>query len=68
MHHVLRDAVRERVGLAGARAGDDEERWARGVDHAACDSVLDRAALGGIHYIAWYGGKYALYRASDRYD
>ena len=26
MHHQLRDAVRDGAGLAGARAGDDQQR------------------------------------------
>ena len=39
-HHQMRDTVRERVGLAGTGARDDQERA-----HVSVGAVLDRRAL-----------------------
>ena len=46
------DAVRERVGLAGAGAGDDQER-----PGDAAVAVQHRGPLLGIEALEWVGGR-----------
>ena len=42
----MRDAMSERLGLAGTRAGRDQQRRRRPV--VVADAVFDRAALGRV--------------------
>ena len=48
VHHQMRDAMRQRVGLARARARDDQQRPR---DRRRADAVLDRRALVGIELV-----------------
>ncbi len=62
----MRDAVRQDAGLAGAGAGDDEQR-AAGVDHGGLLLVVEPLQEGGrIHRGA--GGAVAVVRVAARAD